>query len=181
MPFDRKYQHAYKLYEHFGASPYRLQDIYYYFKLLTLQIQVKVTWHKNGTYAIRQRISTSTKAVLEHFSLAFTDSRYYILYFLKCCDLENIGQGHDVQHSQWRHSMTNINLYKSRIEHFALAITVFPDILLYNSTNCYLENQVKVMMHNIRNDVIRWQIYECLSDGNSNVYSISHHLGDKKC
>ena len=28
-------------------------------------------------------------------------------------DLENEGQGYEVQHSQWFHSMANINLYKS--------------------------------------------------------------------
>ena len=33
-------------------------------------------------------------------------------------------------------------------------------------------------MHNIRNDNIRWQIPVFLSDGNSKVCSISHHLRD---
>ena len=28
-------------------------------------------------------------------------------------DLENIGKGHGAQHSQWSHSIANINLYKS--------------------------------------------------------------------
>ena len=31
------------------------------------------------------------------------------------CDLENLGQGHVVQHSQWSQSMANINLYKSHM------------------------------------------------------------------
>ena len=33
-------------------------------------------------------------------------------------------------------------------------------------------------MHNICNGAIRWQIPDVISDGNSNVYSISHHLRD---
>ena len=33
----------------------------------------------------------------------------------KICELENVGQGHDVQHSQWSHLMVNSNLCKSRI------------------------------------------------------------------
>ena len=32
----------------------------------------------------------------------------------KISDIENEGQGHGVQHSQWFHSMANINLYKRR-------------------------------------------------------------------
>ena len=31
----------------------------------------------------------------------------------KMFDLENEGQSHGVQHSQWSHSMVNINLYRS--------------------------------------------------------------------
>ena len=36
-----------------------------------------------------------------------------IIYYIfpeKLFDFENIGQGHDAQHSQWRHSMINILL-----------------------------------------------------------------------
>ena len=33
-------------------------------------------------------------------------------------------------------------------------------------------------MHSICNGTIRWQIPDILSDGSSNVYSISHHLRD---
>ena len=31
------------------------------------------------------------------------------------CDLEHLGQGHGVQHSQWSHSNANIYFYKSNI------------------------------------------------------------------
>ena len=29
----------------------------------------------------------------------------------KYCDLQNIGQGHDIQKAKWRHSMANTSLY----------------------------------------------------------------------
>ena len=43
-------------------------------------------------------------------------------------NLEKIGKGHGVQHSHWSHSMANINLYSSALEHFSLALT----FLLYS-------------------------------------------------
>ena len=33
-------------------------------------------------------------------------------------DLQNVGQGHEIKFSRWRHSMTNINVCKSRATHF---------------------------------------------------------------
>ena len=39
-----------------------------------------------------------------------------------------------------------------------------------------LKIQVKVMVYNIRNSAIRWQIHDFIVDGTSNVCSISHHL-----
>ena len=45
------------------------------------------------------------------------------------CDLENIGQGHDVQYSQWRHSMVSNNLFKSRARAFFPSSRRFPDIV----------------------------------------------------
>ena len=39
---------------------------------------------------------------LQPFARYVDISRYS---HLKMCDLENLGQGHDVQHSQWRHSI----------------------------------------------------------------------------
>ena len=39
--------------------------------------------------------------------------------------LENLGQGHGVQHLQWSHSMTNGNIYKVIAEHYSIALTVF--------------------------------------------------------
>ena len=36
------------------------------------------------------------------------DIKYYD--FQKLCDLENIGQGHDAQHLQWRHSIASTQL-----------------------------------------------------------------------
>ena len=48
---------------------------------------------RNGS--IRWQIATSIKVIFEHLSLAFE-----ILTF-KIRDLENVGQGNNVQHSQW--------------------------------------------------------------------------------
>ena len=64
------------------------------------------------------------KVVLKQHSLAFTI--FKILYdFYKLCDLDNIDQSHDAQHSQSRHQMTNINVYKVVLEQHSLAFTIF--------------------------------------------------------
>ena len=52
-----------------------------------------------------------------------------------------IGQGHDVKHSQWCHSMVNINLYTSRTWAFFASFHRFPDIEYYDFQKfCNLEN-----------------------------------------
>ena len=58
--------------------------------------------------AIRWRISTSLKVTPEHFSQIPQFSRYSQF---KIRDLINAGQGHDLQQSQWRRSMTNMLLH----------------------------------------------------------------------
>ena len=68
-------------------------------------------------------------------------------------DLENEGKGHRVQHSQWYHSMANINLCKSHMMNFiSLALTVF-EILTFQFVT--LKMYVKVTKNNIGNDAIR--------------------------
>ena len=48
--------------------------------------------------------------------------------------LENLGQGHGMQHLQWFHSMANINLYRSHTrEFFSLVLTVFQMFTFQNS------------------------------------------------
>ena len=79
-------------------------------KCLILRMKVNVTEHNNHNGAIRWRISTSAKVIWQIFAKALTVSQ--ILKF-KICQLENVGQGHRVQHSQWSHSMTNINIYEN--------------------------------------------------------------------
>ena len=50
-------------------------------------------------------------------------------------------------------------------------------IYTYISKNVVtLKILVTVTMYNIRKCAIRWQIHHFLSDGNTNVCSISHHL-----
>ena len=39
---------------------------------------------------------------------------------------------------------------------------------------------IKVTTYNIRSGAIRWQLPDFLSDGNSNVYSVSHRLRDMR-
>ena len=39
-------------------------------------------------------------------------------------DLENLDQGHGVQHAKWRHSIANINLYKVIFHIFVIALIV---------------------------------------------------------
>ena len=43
----------------------------------------------------------------------FRDIAYHYIYKKKCMTLK-AGKDHDVQHSQWRHSIASIILYKSR-------------------------------------------------------------------
>ena len=64
--------------------------------------------------AFRWVVSTSIKVVPERFSLAHRFSDIVYLYISRHCDIENVGQAHDVQHVHWRLSMSNINLYNSR-------------------------------------------------------------------
>ena len=66
--------------------------------------------------AIRWRISTSVKVIRCIFVIALTVSE--ILMF-QMSDLENLGQDHGVQQSQWSHSIANINLYKRILTFFA--------------------------------------------------------------
>ena len=59
-------------------------------------------------------------------------------YHRKIFDLENKGQGHEVQQLQWSRFMENINLYKVIFEHFALVLTVFQIVTFQISR--YIEN-----------------------------------------
>ena len=99
-------------------------------------------------------------------------------HFQKLCNLENIGNDHDVQHSQWPHSMANFNIYKSRTWVFFTSCHRLPDIKYYTiSGNCDLEDigrgheQHSQWRHSMT-------IPDFLSVVNSNVCSISRHLRD---
>ena len=53
-------------------------------------------------------VSTSIKVVLENFALALTVSDITYMVSRNCVTLKKyIGQNHDAQHSQWRHSIAN--------------------------------------------------------------------------
>ena len=75
---------------------------------LILQTKVKVTDYNIQNDVIRWRISTSLNVIGLIFATALTVSE--ILTF-QVCDIETIGQGHEVQQSQWFHSMANIKLF----------------------------------------------------------------------
>ena len=60
--------------------------------------------------AVRWQISNSIKVIAHILMLALIISE--ILTF-RNVDLENVGRGHGVYHSQWSYSMTYINVYKS--------------------------------------------------------------------
>ena len=50
------------------------------------------------------------KGHIAHFAIALTVSE--ILTF-QICDLQNLGQDHEVQHSQWSDLMAKINFYNT--------------------------------------------------------------------
>ena len=131
---------------------------------------------RSGT--IRWQISTSIEGVLDNFSLDLTVFRYYFYIFPEILTwkiqikitLLNIHNGA----FRWQISTST----KVVLSIFASSHRV-PDIIIYMFRNCMtLKLYVKVTMHNIRNGAILWQIHYFLPDGNSNAYSISHHLRD---
>ena len=63
---------------------------------------VKVTEYNIRNDPVRWQISTSIKITSEQFSLALT---VFQIFTFQIRDLENVGQSHNVQHSQWNHSM----------------------------------------------------------------------------
>ena len=73
--------------------------------------------------AMRWRISTSIKVIAHFYALTM----FEILTF-QMFDLANLGQGLRAQHSQWWHSMANINLCKSHCTNFYVSSHRFRDI-----------------------------------------------------
>ena len=94
-------------------------------KCLTLTMEVKATEYDDCDGATATANINFCKSHMTHFFvIALTVSE--ILTF-QMCDLENLGQGDGVQHSQWSHSMSTS--LKVVLEHFSLAVTVL--IYLY--------------------------------------------------
>ena len=85
-------------------------------------------------------------------------------------DLENLGKGHGVHHSQWSHSMAHINIYRRHNLALSCCSHRFPDI-----KNCYVGSSHGVQ-HSQRRHLMAST--DVLLDDNSNVYSISHQLRD---
>ena len=80
-------------------------------------------------------ISWSLSKLYKSRPLAFFASshRFPDIYFdlQKICVLKIIGQGHDMQHSQRRLSMVNVNLHRSRSRTFFVSSYSFPDIIYF--------------------------------------------------
>ena len=88
--------------------------------------------YNTGNGPIRWHISTSMKVILEHFSFSLSLSLSLSHRFLDIriskfvtCDLENVGQSHEVEHSQWRNLMINARPYLTAIIMFALSLIVY--------------------------------------------------------
>ena len=78
------------------------------------------------------------------------DICYLRSFYITCItkemfDLKNEGEGQGVQHSQWCHSMVNINLYKSHMTHFSYPSSL---LLKFRSSSGWT----------ILNDGVRWRI-----------------------
>ena len=72
-----------------------------------------------------------------------------------------VGQEHQLELSQWYHSLANIKISKSYSVHFCASSHSFRDIRPKN-LNFTFKEQVKVAEYNFCNDTIRWQKYENL-------------------
>ena len=75
-------------------------------------------------------------------------------------DLVNEGQGHWVEHSQWFHSMANINLYESQTWAFFASSHRFRDVHI--SKCLTVKILVKVIDYSIRSYPTRWRISTCI-------------------
>ena len=87
-----------------------------------------------------------------------------------------VGYGHGVQHSQWSHSMANINFYKSHDRAFFAGYHHIRDIEIAKLMT--LKILVNVVMYNLRSEDIQLQIPDFLSNSNSKVCTITHPLRD---
>ena len=93
----------------FFATTYRFPDIHIS-KFVTFNIWVLVMIYNIRSEAIRWQIpdflSDGNSNVCIFIAFTYQNSHLKM-------KLENLGLGHGLQHSQWSHSMANINLYKS--------------------------------------------------------------------
>ena len=67
-------------------------------------MKVNVIEYNSHNGLIRWQISIYKSHTREFFA---SSHRFRGILHLKIRDLENVSQGHDVKHSQWRHSMAN--------------------------------------------------------------------------
>ena len=90
---------------HFRASTCQNGQL----KSFTLKIYGKITEDNIRNGPVRWQISTCMNFMLEHFSLAVT---VFEIFIFEIFDLEKVGQGHGVQHWQYRSLIANVKIYK---------------------------------------------------------------------
>ena len=92
---------------------------YLHLKYLTLQNSVKTTEYHIRNGPNRWQISTCIQVIPEHVLLALLLAFivFEILTF-EIFDLEKVGEGHGVQHSQCRSQIVNVKIYKCQFLHF---------------------------------------------------------------
>ena len=84
------------------------------------------------------------------------------MHYKKMFKFEN-GQVHGIQHSQWSHSIANINLFKSHASFSQALFSRYSHLKIHD-----LESLGQAHDVNIRSCAIRRQISDFLLDGNSN-------------
>ena len=137
--------------------------------MFDLKIECNVMKYNIHNGAIRWRISTLAQFIWCIFVITLIVFKILTLHI---CDIENFGQGHSVQRSQWSSSITNINFYKSHAWACLLALTVF-EIFTFRNLWPWKCKTRSWSMYNNHSGAIPWQIHDFISACNSNVCSIS--------
>ena len=155
---------------------------FYYNKCITKCLTLKINGHgvQHSQWCHSKVNSNLYKSHATNFCvISYRQREINILNF----DLENLGRYHGGGKRDLRRSIANTNLHKSHTCHFLASSHRFQNIHI--SKFVFFKMQVKVMTCNNRSVASRWQIPDCLSDGNSNVFHISHRLRDirksRKC
>ena len=139
----------------FNTSAHCFQDTFLYFFTIKMKDKIKeynirncavrlqISKHINGKY---KKLSTSVSTL---FSQALT---VWVLLTSPIFGIENVGQSHAVQHSQWCHSIANIRIYKHHFRLFYSSSNRFRDIIFSNFFTLNMKNLVTKF--NIHDDAL---------------------------